>query len=56
MSDEALEQLRRKSYQQVLTNHRRSALQELVRLSIVLLISGLLFFTHWRMARRTTPD
>ena len=56
MSDEALEQLRQKSYQQVLTNHRRSALQELVRLSIVLLISGLLFFTHWRMARRTTPD
>ena len=52
LSDQELEKLRRESYQQVLSNHQRSALQDLIRLSMVLLVSGLLFFTHWRLARK----
>ena len=52
LSDEELERVRQASYQQVLSNHRRSALQDLIRLSIVLLVSTVLFYTHWRMARR----
>ena len=51
-SDEELERLRQESYQQVLNNHQRGALQDLIRLSIVLLVSAVLFLTHWRMARR----
>ena len=52
MSDEALEQARQDSYRQMLANHRRSALQDVLRLSIVLLVSALLFFSHWRLVRR----
>ena len=57
LSDEQLELQRQQSYQQVLAGHQRSALQDLVRLSIVLLVSALLFYTHWRIAnRQVTAD
>lgn len=52
LSDEELEKLRQASFQQVLSNHRRNALQDLIRLSIVLLVSAVLFYTHWRMAKK----
>jgi hypothetical protein len=52
LGDEELEQKRRESFQQVLRNHQRGALQDLIRLSIVLLVSAALFYTHWRMARK----
>ena len=52
VSDEELEKMRQESFQQVLSNHRRGALQDLIRLSIVLLVSAVLFYTHWRMARK----
>lgn len=51
LSDQDLEKLRQESFDQVLSNHQRSALQDLMRLSLVLLVSGVLFFTHWRLAR-----
>ena len=50
LGDQELEKLRKESFQQILSNHQRSALQDLIRLSIVLLVSGALFFTHWRLA------
>ncbi len=57
LSDEQLELKRQQSYQQILASHQRSALQDLVRLGIVLLVSSVLFFTHWRMANRLeTPQ
>ena len=51
-SNEELERLRQESFQRVLKNHQRGALQDLIRLFIVLLVSAVLFVTHWRMARR----
>ena len=51
-SDEKIEQLRLQSYQSVISNHRRTAVQELIRISIVLLVSGALFFVHWRLIRK----
>jgi hypothetical protein len=52
IGDEQLDKLRMESYQQVLSNHQRRAMQELIRLALVLLVSGVLFFTHWRLARK----
>jgi hypothetical protein len=52
LGDQQLEKLRQESFQQLLSNHQRSALQDLIRLSMVLLVSGILFFTHWRLARK----
>jgi len=46
------EQLRLKSYQMLIANHKRSAMQELVRTAIVLLVSSILFLAHWRLIRR----
>ena len=51
-SDDKIEQLRLQSYQSVIRNHRRTAIQELIRISIVLLVSGALFFVHWRLIRK----
>ena len=50
-SDEEVEHLRLESYQMLIKNHKRSAMQELIRTAIVLLISGILFFVHWRLIR-----
>jgi hypothetical protein len=50
--DEEIEHLRAGSYQSVIRNHRRTALQELIRISIVLLVSCFLFFVHWRLIRK----
>jgi hypothetical protein len=49
LPEEEVEQLRLKSYQMLIRNHQRSAMQELIRISIVLLVSGILFFAHWRL-------
>ena len=54
-SDEDWDKLRQQSYQGVLANHRRSALQDLLRLAMVLLVSGALFAVHWRFVRRQDP-
>jgi hypothetical protein len=51
LSDEEVEHLRLESYQMLIKNHKRSAMQELIRTAIVLLISGILFFVHWRLIR-----
>ena len=56
LSDQELEKLRRESFEQVLSNHQRSALQNLIRLTMVLLVSGVLFFTHWRLSRQRSDD
>jgi hypothetical protein len=55
-SDTELEKMRQVSYAQVLSNHRRSAVQNAIRLSLVLLVSAGLFFSHWRIARRGSDD
>lgn len=52
LGDEELERERQESFQQLLGNHRRGAMQDLIRLSIVLLVASVLFYTHWRMARK----
>jgi hypothetical protein len=51
LSNEEIERLRQESYQSLIANHKRGALQELIRLSIVLLVSGILFFVHWRLLK-----
>jgi len=51
LSDEEVEHLRLESYQMLIKNHKRSAMQELIRTAIVLLVSGILFFVHWRLIR-----
>jgi hypothetical protein len=49
LSDEEVEHLRLESYQMLIKNHKRSAMQELIRTAIVLFVSGILFFLHWRL-------
>jgi len=52
LPDEEVEQLRLGSYQMLITNHKRTAMQELIRTAIVLLVSCVLFFAHWRLIRK----
>ena len=52
LSDEEIEQLRLESYQSVIRNHKRSATQELIRISIILVVSCTLFFVHWRLTQK----
>lgn len=52
VSDQELENLRQESLQRILSDHQRGALQDLIRLSMVMLVSAVMFFTHWRLARR----
>lgn len=50
LPDEEVERLMRESYASLISNHRRTALQELIRLVLVILVSSSLFFLHWRLA------
>lgn len=43
---------REESYQQALRSEKRDASQSLVKVAIVMLIDGLVFMIHWRVARR----
>jgi len=52
LPNDEIEQLRLESYQMLIKNHKRSAVQELIRTAIVLLVSCILFFAHWRIIRR----
>ncbi len=52
ISNDELDALRVKSYESVLRGHRRSAVQTIIRSSIILLISLTLFFMHWRLVKR----
>ncbi len=52
LTDEEIERLRSASYLSVLSNHKRTAMQEMIRMSIVLLLSCILFFAHWRLMRK----
>jgi len=49
LPDEEIEQLRMESYRTLIRNHKRSAMQEVIRTAIVLLVSCILFFVHWRL-------
>jgi hypothetical protein len=51
LSDEEVGHLRLESYQILIKNHKRSAMQELIRTAIVLVVSCILFFVHWRLIR-----
>jgi hypothetical protein len=52
LTDEEVEQLRLESYQMLIRNHKRSAIQELIRATLVLFISSMLFLAHWRLIRK----
>ena len=52
LTDEEIERLRSASYLSVLSNHKRTVMQEMIRMSIVLLLSCILFFAHWRLMRK----
>ena len=52
LPDGEVEQLRLESFQMLIKNHMRSAMQELIRTTIVLFISCILFFVHWRLIRK----
>jgi hypothetical protein len=51
-SNEEVEQLRLGSYRMLIKNHKRTAMQELTRTTIVLLVSCILFFVHWRLIHK----
>ena len=48
LPDEEIEQLRQRSYDTLIGNHQRNALQELIRKGIVLLVACVLLLVHWR--------
>ncbi|MFT5483015.1 MAG: zinc transporter ZupT [Halieaceae bacterium] len=48
LPDDEIELLRQKSYETLIGNHQRNALQELFRKGIVLLVAGILLLVHWR--------
>ena len=52
LSDEEVERQRLESYQMLIKNHKRTAMQELMRTAIILIVSGILFFAHWRLIRK----
>ena len=52
LPDAEVERLRMESYQTLIRNHKRTAMQELIRIGIVLLVSCILFFVHWRLIAR----
>ena len=44
--------LRQEGYRVAVKAEQRDAVQSMVRVFIILLIDGLIFFAHWRLARR----
>lgn len=52
------EQTRRRlaSYATAIESERRDAVQSLVKVVIVLVLNGLLFLAHWKLARRSQPS
>ena len=53
---EEVERLRMESYRTLISNHKRTAMQELIRTAIVLLVSCILFFVHWRLIVKVDID
>jgi len=56
LPDEEVEHLRLESYQMLIKNHKRSAMQELIRTTIVLFVSCILFFLHWRLIHKCDKE
>ena len=56
MSEQEVEQLMLESYHALIKNHRRSAMQELIRTSIVLFVLCILFFAHWRLISKSNRN
>ncbi len=56
LPDKEIEQRRLESYQTLIRNHKRTAMQELIRTGIVLFISCSLFFAHWRLLRKNASE
>lgn len=52
LADEEVERLRLNSYQMLIKNHKRSAMQGLIRTALVLFVSCILFLVHWRLIRK----
>jgi hypothetical protein len=52
LPDDEVDQLRLGSYQMLIKNHKRSAMQELIRTTVVLFVSCILFVAHWRLIRK----
>ena len=52
MSDEEVTVLREQALRQAISNTRHNALNSLIRLAIVLLVSGVVFLFHWQLARQ----
>lgn len=51
-SEEELTKRRKQSYSLALLSERRSALQSLVQVFIILVIDVVVFLVHWRLAKR----
>ncbi len=56
ISDSALEIQRLKSFNAALSDHRRGALQAIIRVGIIFIISLSLFLVHWRIAKKTDSN
>lgn len=52
LSDEEITRLRTQQYDLVMSNERRQATASLIRLAIILLVSGPLFFIHWKLSQK----
>ena len=51
-SDEQLTEMRAIEFATILENERRSAIASLIRIIIILVVSGPVFYIHWRLAER----
>lgn len=51
-SEEEIAKRRAAAVESATQNERQSSLQSLIRWAIASLVSGVLFFTHWRLLRR----
>ena len=56
LSEEEVTKLRERQLAIVIDGHRRDAFRSLIQSSIFFLISGVLFFVHWRLAKRLDGD
>lgn len=52
LSDEELEDLRIKRLSTVIANHQFRAKQGIILQTIIILITTVLFFTHWKLAKK----
>ncbi|MBV1876513.1 MAG: hypothetical protein KUG79_02610 [Pseudomonadales bacterium] len=52
LTDAQITELRIQALAQAVDNSRHNSINSLIRMAIVLMVSGLVFFIHWRLAQK----